>query len=158
MERRARRGLLVLLACVALLALVVRETCDLRHARVQGQPEAGWFTLDPDSLYHMRRTARALDEGLPPAESDERMNAPQGASIPWPPYYTYVTWAACLPFAPDAADARQQHIEQRVAVLSALFAAATCVLLALAAWQLTRTRSESERLCAAAIAGGSYAL
>ena len=158
MERQARRGLLVLLACVALLALVVRETCDLRHARVQGQPEAGWFTLDPDSLYHMRRTARTLDEGLPPAESDERMNAPQGASIPWPPYYTYVTWAACLPFAPDAADARQQHIEQRVAVLPALFAAATCVLLALAAWQLTRTRPESERLCAAAIAGGSYAL
>ncbi|MBM3988762.1 MAG: hypothetical protein FJ294_12490 [Planctomycetes bacterium] len=158
MERTARRALLMLLACVAALALVVRETCDLRHARVQGQPEAGWFTLDPDSLYHMRRTARTLDEGLPPAETDPRMNAPHGAAIPWPPYYTYVTWAACVPFAPSDATAREQHIEQRVALLPALFAATTSMLLALAAWRLTRTRAESERLCAAALAGATHAL
>ena len=158
MERRARRGLLVLLACVALLALVLRETCDLRHARVQGQATAGWFTLDPDSLYHMRRAERALDEGLPPAETDARMNAPRGAPIPWPPYYTYVTWAACAPLAPADATQRELHIEQRVAMLPAVFAAATSVLLALTAWKLTRSRADSERLCAAALAGGTYAL
>ncbi len=148
----------MLLACVALLALVLRETCDLRHARVQGQAAAGWFTLDPDSLYHMRRAERALDEGLPPAETDARMNAPQGALVPWPPYYTYVTWAACKPLAPADATQRQLHIERRVAVLPAVFAAVTSVLLALTAWKLTRSRADSERLCAAALAGGTYAL
>lgn len=158
MDGRARRGLLVLLACLALLALVVRETCDLRHARVQGRSDAGWFTLDPDSLYHMRRAERALAEGLPPAETDARMNSPEGAAIPWPPYYTYVTWAACAPFAPADTAQRKVHVEQRVALLPALFAAATSVLLALTAWRLARSRPDGERLCAAAIAGGTYAL
>jgi len=158
MDGRARRGLLVLLACLALLALVVRETCDLRHARVQGRSDAGWFTLDPDSLYHMRRAERALAEGLPPAETDARMNAPDGAAIPWPPYYTYVTWAACAPFAPEDVAQRKAHVEQRVAILPALFAAATSMLLALTAWRLARSRPDGERLCAAAIAGGTYAL
>jgi asparagine N-glycosylation enzyme membrane subunit Stt3 len=144
--------------CIALLAVVVRETCDLRHARVQGAPEQGWFTLDPDSLYHMRRVERALDEGLPPAETDPRMNAPVGARIPWPPYYTYVAWAACAPFAPENPDERARHIEERAATLPCVFAALASVLLALTARRLARERTESEQLSAAAIAGGTYAL
>ena len=158
MERGARRRWLGLLLCIALLAVVVRETCDLRHARVQGASEQGWFTLDPDSLYHMRRVERVFDEGLPPAERDPRMNAPHGASIPWPPYYTYVTWAACVPFVPSEPLARARHIEERVATLPCVFAALASLLLAMTAWRLTRERIESERLTAAAIAGGTYAL
>ncbi|MBM3992119.1 MAG: hypothetical protein FJ298_14080 [Planctomycetes bacterium] len=171
MERTARRALLMLLACVAALALVVRETCDLRHAREAGNESAGWFTLDPDSLYHMRRVARALDEGLPPAERDPRLNAPHGAAIPWPPYYTWLLTLVTAPTLPDAprfddgsrtADTfearRREAIEETVASVPCWLAMATSVLLALTAWRLTKRRSEGERLCAAALAGGSYAL
>lgn len=164
MERATRRALFALCLCVALLAGVVRETCDLRHAREPGNESAGWFTLDPDSLYHMRRVERALDEGLPPAETDPRMNAPHGAPIPWPPYYTWVLTAVTAPFVPEnagddaSAAVRRKVIERVVAGVPCVLAMVASVLLALAAWRLTQGRGDGERLCAAALAGGTYAL
>lgn len=171
MERATRRALLALCLCVGLLAGAVREACDLRHAREPGSESAGWFTLDPDSLYHMRRVERALDEGLPPAETDPQMNFPHGARIPWPPYYTWLlTFVigpqlsdlpdldADSPFARGARASRHDRIEQAVASVPCGLAMMTSVLLALAAWRLTQGRSDGERLCAAALAGGTYAL
>ncbi|NUP94791.1 MAG: hypothetical protein HUU28_01390 [Planctomycetaceae bacterium] len=171
MERATRRALLALCLCIALLAGVVRETCDLRHAREPGNESASWFTLDPDSLYHMRRVERALDEGLPPAETDPRMNAPHGAAIPWPPYYTWLLTFVTAPMLPDtprhddgswAAQIfearRREAIERTVASVPWVLAMVTSVLLALSAWRLAKGRSDGERLGAAALAGGTYAL
>lgn len=157
MSRSPRAVLLLLAVLVGALALWVRSVHDQRVARAPYEPHKGWFSPDPDSLYHMRRTQRALDEGLPPASRDAWLDFPGGAAIPWPPYYTFVTWAASAPFAPAVEPARAQHIERRVASLPWLFGSATSVLCALAAWRLLRGRASGVRLFGAALAGGSHA-
>ena len=79
--------LVLVVACVACFTRVAQ------HSRVELVGRAGWITTDPDTQYQIRRVERALDQGLPPAEFDERMNAPHGARIPWPPYYAALATA-----------------------------------------------------------------
>ncbi len=157
MSRRPRIALLVLAALVAFTALWVRSVHDQRVTRAPYEPHRGWFSPDPDSLYHMRRTQRALDEGLPPASSDAWLDFPSGAAIPWPPYYAFVTWAASAPLAPEHEPARAHHIEQRVASLPWIFGSLTSVLCAFAAWSLLRGRASGVRCFGAALAGMSHA-
>jgi hypothetical protein len=155
--RSSTGALLALLALVCAAALWVRSVHDQRIANVAGEPARGWFSPDPDSLYQMRRVERALDEGLPPAERDPRMNAPHGASIPWPPYYAWVAYAATAPFAPEAPAARKPFIEQRVASLPRIFGALTSTLVALVTWRVLRRSSGATRAFGAALAGVLHA-
>jgi hypothetical protein len=124
------------LAWLLALVLVASASWFAREAqnrRVEIPGRQGWFTTDPDSQYHMRRLERALAEGHV-AERDERLDAPRGSAIPWPPYYTRFLAFALGPFAPDAD--RASWIER--AVGSAAFVASLLTsLLALAvAWKL----------------------
>ncbi|MCC7012121.1 MAG: hypothetical protein IT454_06150 [Planctomycetes bacterium] len=122
-------GLLVLVvACIACFTRVAQ------HRRVELVGRAGWITTDPDTQYQIRRVERALDQGLPPAEFDERMNAPHGARIPWPPYYAALATALVAPFAPSAD--RGAWLEPAVASLACVFSVAGSVLAALAARRL----------------------
>ncbi len=157
MSRSPRLALLLIAVVVALAALWARSVHDQRVARAPYEPHKGWISPDPDSLYHMRRTQRALDEGLPPASSDAWLDFPGGSAIPWPPYYTFVTWAASAPFAPEHEPARAHHIEQRVASLPWIFGSLTSVLCALAVWSLLRGRASGVRCFGAALAGMSHA-
>src|SRR5688572_18724310 len=102
MERAARRApdslLALAVALVVALAWIGRELSNVRVTEAPRDPSRGWFSADPDTHYHARRLARALDEGLPVAETDPWMDFPHGAAIPWPPYYAYVTHALVAPF------------------------------------------------------------
>jgi hypothetical protein len=93
----------------------------------------GWVTTDPDSLYHARRLLRFWSEDGPVAERDAYLDfprrLPEGAPIPWPPYYTYVLALARGPVAPDggagpeSADGERlrRFVEQGAASLPLVF-------------------------------------
>lgn len=157
-QAKSARVLIAVLVFVGALAWVARE---LNNARITyapgGDASQGWFSFDPDSHYHMRRVERAIVEGLPIAETDARMNFPDGAKIPWPPYYAYLLYALLAPFAPDDPVERSDFIERTVASLPCAFAVLTSMIVAAAAWRLTRRASTSWRTAAALIAGGSFA-
>lgn len=170
-------GVLVL---VAALAWIARDLDGLRRpfiadarlpATADVPVEARWFSRDPDGLYHTRRIARVLEEGLPVAETDPRLAFPRGAPIPWPPYYDLVCAGLLAPFAPDASrepEAFRAWLERAVATLPALFAVLSSLLAAGAAWCLVRGRlgstdspeasaSDTPALAAALVAGITYA-
>lgn len=128
--RRASLALL-LVVVVAAVSWFAREA---QNRRVVLPDRAGWITTDPDSQYHMRRLERALDEGGEVAAFDPRLNAPQGAAIPWPPYYTRVLHAALAPFVPS--EGRAGWIERCVGSAACVASVLTSVLALLVAWRL----------------------
>lgn len=130
-ERRRSLALALVLASVAVLAWFPRSVEVLRHPR----PAGGWFSCDPDGLYHARRVERALGEGLHVAETDPRLAYPEGARIPWPPYYDLAVAVALKPFAPEDAVERHAFVERAVASLPRIFGIACALLAALAAWR-----------------------
>lgn len=121
----------LVLSAVAALAWAPRSVPGLRHEHPGG---AGWFSRDPDGLYHARRVERALDEGAV-AERDERMNFPEGAPIPWPPYYDRVLAWSLAPFAPDGPE-RWRWIERAVSSAPRWFGVASALLASFAAWRM----------------------
>ena len=123
-------GIAGILAAVVALSLFVRRAA---HDKLQVDGVSGWTATDPDTLYHVRRCARLIDEGSPVAPSDPFLNYPHGAPIPWPPYYTQV--AAGLVRSPlfdplPQGEEGRPAIEQRVASLPLLFGVLTSVLAA----------------------------
>lgn len=120
----------LILAVVAALAWAPRSVPGLRHEH----PGGGWFSRDPDGLYHARRVERALDEGAV-AERDGRMNFPEGAPIPWPPYYDRVLAWSLAPFAPEGPE-RWRWIERAVSSAPRWFGVASALLASFAAWRM----------------------
>jgi asparagine N-glycosylation enzyme membrane subunit Stt3 len=142
--------LLALLACVAVFAFAARELNNRRLTYSSGgDPSAGWFSTDPDGLYHTRRLARFLDEHGPVAERDPLLSHPEGARIPWPPYYTLALAALLGPFTPDGA-ARDDWLERAVATIPLAFAVLAALVAACAAWRAAGAG-------AAAVAGATVA-
>ncbi len=136
-----------MLLVVCALSWTVRE---LQHQKIPVPGASTWITSDKDSLYHMRRVGRMLDgEGLAPR--DPYLSFPDGSAIPWPPYYTAVTWAWTAPGAPDDPALRHAWIERKVASLPRLFGVAATAVTALAAYALAGPG-------AALFAGASHAL
>lgn len=159
---RSPRVLLALvLAAVAALALAARE---VHNQRITTLPNAdasqGWFSFDPDTLYHARRVRRLLDEGLPVAGRDPLLAHPDGAAIPWPPHYTLLLGALLAPFAPEPGPERDAYLETGVAGAAAWFGVLQALLAAGVAWRLARTRALGEGAAAAgaACAGAVVAL
>ncbi len=133
-KNRLALGLVLLL--VALVSWLPREVL---HRRIAMFGHREWVTTDPDTLYHVRRVERVLAEGLPVAERDPLLNAPHGAAIPWPPYYTLLASALVAPFAPEEPAARREWLEPAVASLARVFSVLTSVTAALAAaWLVGR--------------------
>lgn len=157
---RSPRVLLVLvLVAVAALAALAREVHNQRISVLPaGDLSAGWFSFDPDSLYHARRVERLLDEGLPVAGRDALLNHPEGAAIPWPPYYTLLLGALLGPFAPEAESEREAYLERGVASLPLLFGVANALLAAWVVWRRARESSAGARAAGAACAGAIAAL
>ncbi|MFT4537740.1 MAG: asparagine N-glycosylation enzyme membrane subunit Stt3 [Planctomycetota bacterium] len=147
-------GALALTLVVGTLSAVARIE---HHSRFQVPEQEGWVVADPDSLYHLRRVARVLEEGSPVAERDPFLNYPDGAAIPWPPYYTLVTAGAARLGLPDDAEARRIHIEERVTCLPAIFGVLTSVLVALAACSIGGPAAGAFAGCYHALAFGSIA-
>lgn len=151
----APRSLPALLACLAVVAAVavsLRLGEGLKRPRGP-TPEDGWFSIDPDGLYHTRRVARALEEGLPIAETDPYLNHPNGAAIPWPPYYDTVLYALCAPLLPADDAPRRAALERRVATWPVVFGVGSALAAALAAWCLARGSATWRRAGLAALAG-----
>ena len=134
MSRRLLLGLALLL-----VAAVSATPRWILHDRTPTAEGSGWTVADPDSLYHARRVERILTEGLPVAGRDAYLNAPQGARIPWPPYYDLLLAGLLAPTAPEAAAARREHVERGVAWLPFLFGIATSLLAFAAARSLAGT-------------------
>src|SRR5574341_1810053 len=96
-------ALIGILVAAGVLAWIPRYSVQVdRHP--YGMGGQGWFSLDPDGLYHARRVERAIREGEV-AQVDPWMNYPEGARIPWPPYYDLSLAAVFSPFVPAAEDA-----------------------------------------------------
>lgn len=157
-----RSPALPLLAALALIAVLAALARDWNNERITvlsaGDPSAGWFSFDPDSNYHARRLARAALAGGAVAETDDFLNHPQGARIPWPPYYTRVLATLVLPFAPERTDdpsAWSAVLERGVASVTWLFGVLTAVLAACASWALARGREHPRGGLAAAVAAGA---
>ena len=117
--RPSKPALSLLLILVVALGLSAISRIS-QHRRVQFADRENWVTTDADSLYHMRRVQRALDEESV-AGSDEYLNYPDGSAIPWPPYYAQLGAALLSPFAPEDAEARRIFIEEAVATLPLIF-------------------------------------
>lgn len=145
-----RLGLCALLVLVSVLAAAYpRGARTLRHewstavGWPAGLPEGvdgrGFFSLDPDGLYHTRRVARAFEHsGAGPriAPDDPYLNAPHGSAIPWPPYYDQALFLCARPFAPSALAERARFLEMWVASAPFALGLLSAALVALAAWQL----------------------
>lgn len=134
----SRSKLTWLAVLVAMAVAAVARTSQNRRIAYEPGGATGWFSLDPDSHYHMRRLHRLFVEGPPVAETDDYLNHPDGSAIPWPPYYTYVAWALCAPFAPErphrADDPElRAFVEEAVALLPFVFGIVTVGVTALAA-------------------------
>lgn len=131
-------ALLAVVCAVAAASWQVRAANGLCIAAAEADGgEAAWFVHDPDSLYHMRRVERALDEGRV-APRDPLLAWPDhvdegGAPIPWPGTYTRVLAALAGAGAPEDGRQREVHVEHAVASWPARFGAATSALAALAA-------------------------
>jgi asparagine N-glycosylation enzyme membrane subunit Stt3 len=112
-----------ILLLVAFLSFEARSTTWATNDTYQDSDT--WHSLDSDGLYHMRRLSeyRKVD-GLPSAR-DTFLNYPDGAIIPWPPYYTVV--------ADVFVDDDDSTLEMQMGRLPWLFSALTSVLVALAA-------------------------
>lgn len=150
-----RTGLAALAAlalAIAPMAWFARDLWGLKHpyGRIT-DPTAGWFSRDPDGLYHARRVERVFREGLPVEGTDPFLDFPHGARIPWPPYYDLAAWAVVAPLAPAEAEPRHAYLERALSTLPALFGVASALLAALAGWLLAG-------LGGAALAGGYAAL
>lgn len=122
-----------------LLILAMILACGLsylgRHA--QGRDlhlpgTAGWVTMDADSLYHMRRVDLALASGGEIAGTDDFLNYPEGAAIPWPPYYTWIATKLVGPFVSELPEERHGTIEEGVASLGLVFGVLTTLVAVLA--------------------------
>ncbi|MFT7487016.1 MAG: asparagine N-glycosylation enzyme membrane subunit Stt3 [Candidatus Paceibacteria bacterium] len=135
--------LLLVLACSA----IPRWSLHDRTPSAQGS----WTVSDPDSLYHARRVERALLEGALPASTDDFLNHPEGAIIPWPPYYDALVATLLSPFhgRGDALD--RTRLERNVAWLPFVFGLLTSLTAFFAARQLAG-------LWAGLGAGGLHAL
>ncbi|TAH39669.1 MAG: hypothetical protein EYC70_02445 [Planctomycetota bacterium] len=153
-------ALLVLAACLSWGAREANHMRlnypEVRHADGSATPltfhaPSDWFSADPDGLYHCRRLERTFAEGLPPAETDPLLNYPEGARIPWPPYYTWLLHALLAPSLPAEAELRQAAIEHSVATLPMLFGIAASLLAVLAGWMLAGSPG-------ALVAGAGHAL
>ncbi|MDP7245342.1 MAG: hypothetical protein QF389_02015 [Planctomycetota bacterium] len=129
------RALLAILATVILIAWSVREANNLRFHRLPDSPDgtAPWFSVEPDGLYHLRRVERMFEEGLPPAQTDLKMNHPEGAMIPWPAYYDTLAYIMLKPFAPAEASERRVFLEHSLSTLPMVFGILTSLLVAAAA-------------------------
>jgi hypothetical protein len=125
--------LALMLAFVGVLAWLPRSVEGLKHP--YSSESSAWFSRDPDGLYHARRVERAMVEGEV-AATDPRMNFPEGAPIPWPPYYDGVLAAVLSPFAPEEPDARWRWIERATASAPRVFGVLGALLAAFAAWRM----------------------
>ena len=142
-------ALLAILVAVGVLAWIPRFYIPGdKHPYEQAGEE--WFSLDPDGLYHARRVERAMREGEV-AQEDPWMNYPEGAKIPWPPYYDLLLARAFAPFAPAAEDARWHWIERATASVPLACGMAAVLIAALAAFRIAG-------LTGAAVAGVTVAL
>ena len=134
MNPRNPKSLLALLCVIAICLLLgasARWGQDIRQQRLDGlfgESTATWFSIDGDGLYHTRRISRLFDEGFPVAATDDRLNHPDGAAIPWPPFYEDVCYALLTPFAPSEPVARSLFLEQAVAMLPFYFGLLSVVL------------------------------
>lgn len=151
---KRRVELLLVLAVVVIVAFVVRHVPGLAHPYAP-PPSVGaigerWFSRDADGLYHTRRVARALEEGAV-ADTDPYLDYPDGAAIPWPPYYDASLARVLGPFAPDEPLARRVFLERAVASAPLVLGLATTALVAWLGYVLSGAG-------AALIAGGVYAL
>lgn len=136
MEIGGRIACIALLIWVAFFSWGVREANHLRmNYPVIGQDavKPGWFSIDPDGLYHLRRLERTHVEGWPVAERDTAMNYPEGANIPWPPYYTYFLNAFLGPLAPEDEAQRREFFERSASKIPLILGILTSLLVALAA-------------------------
>jgi len=152
----SRLALWALLVLCLVLSIAAR-TSRGRQLEVSGRD--GWVTTDADSLYHMRRVDRALDEGLVVAGTDPYLNYPDGAAIPWPPYFDGMAAYALAPFVPEERDARRTFIEVGVGSLGLLFGSLGTLVAALAGWFLARgtgalVAGSYHALCQVAVAYG----
>jgi asparagine N-glycosylation enzyme membrane subunit Stt3 len=141
--------LLGALIAVGVLAYIPRYYIQSdRHPYERG--EAEWFSREPDGLYHARRVERAMSEGTV-AQQDPWMNYPQGAKIPWPPYYDLFLAKVFAPFAPADEEARWHWIERATASVPFVCGIAAVLIAALAAWRIAG-------LTGAAVTGVTVAL
>jgi asparagine N-glycosylation enzyme membrane subunit Stt3 len=155
-QRKALLALAMALGLVALVAWVPRTLPGLKRPRGPASAD-GWYSIDPDGLYHTRRVERAFEEGLPIASSDPYLDFPNGSPIPWPPYYDTALYLALAPWAPDDSEARRPWLERAVATWPVAFGIASALLAACAAWWLTRATSGTWQRAGAALFAGVYA-
>lgn len=132
-------GLLPVLLVVGTVSAVLRNVQGARHPyptgamAFEGTGDASWFSMDPDGLYHTRRVERALAESNPIAGRDPLLNHPEGAPIPWPPYYDALLRASAAPFTPEDPVARRRFLEEWVATVPMVCGVLNSLLIALAA-------------------------
>ncbi|MBC8405045.1 MAG: hypothetical protein H8E15_07450 [Planctomycetes bacterium] len=143
-------GLALLLGIVVICTFWPR---DVMRSATQVGGEQEWTVSDPDSLYHLRRIQLWMGGGTVTDGVDPWLNHPDGARVPWPPYYTIVARLMLGPGAPADAESRRQWIEHRAAHLPLFFAVGSGLLAALAAGMLLSRRKKTTQWGGAAAAG-----
>lgn len=123
-----RRLLWVCIALVGLLSLWERWLPAPLHRTAEGR----FVVDDPDGMYHLRRVERALQDEGTVAPTDDRINAPHGSAIPWPPYYdSFLAALAGVSLDESCSEPeRRQRVETVGAAAPPVFGALTTVFVA----------------------------
>lgn len=153
MTERGPRWLGALVVAVTLLLSIgVRQQYDVSRSTAAGGD--AWVSLDADSLYHMRRVQRVRTEGWPVAGSDPWLDHPDGAEIPWPPYYSALL-AGLAAVLIDGGPGETLAVEQLVASVPLVFGVLTALLAALVARRLAGNAAGAFAGVTAALALGA---
>ena len=140
----------LVVAVTLLLAIGVRQQYDVGRSTAAG--DDAWVSLDADSLYHMRRVQRVRTEGWPVAGTDPWLDHPDGAEIPWPPYYSALLAGLAAVLVEDG-PGEKLAVEQLVGTVPLVFGVLTALLAALVARRLAGSASDR----AAGDAAGAFA-
>jgi dolichyl-phosphooligosaccharide-protein glycotransferase len=108
---------------IALVTIVLAVGARLSYdvTRTADPDTAEWVSIEADSFYHMRRLDRLKVEGWPVAGTDTALDFPDGAQIPWPPYYTMLLGALSMSWLPEEEVDRRLQVEQFVSSITVLF-------------------------------------
>lgn len=122
--RRTRLFVLLVAVLSGALGYSVRSlwtvgmSLDVPSAELGARSEVTWASYDPDTLYHSRRVARAVQNGGWVASRDPLLAFPLaldqdslGAAIPWPPGYDLILAALYRGALPDMSRLTQSEDE-----------------------------------------------
>jgi len=108
------------------IALIAGALGSLTASFIDGQ----YLPANPDAFYHARRILDAVMHGMPVADFDARIHAPEGSWLTWPWGYDTLMARITGLFGPFANEAAANRVLMHIPVAASPVAAGLVVVLA----------------------------